>query len=85
MYKILFTPRGERDLRKMNPHIRKIIMCKLLDYAGRENPLVFAKPLINLPPASHRFRIGKYRVSFFIKNTVIFVERLEIRGGAYRS
>lgn len=65
MHKILFTPHGERDLRKIDP-------------------LAFAKPLINLPPASHRFRIGNYRVSFFVRQGAIFVERVEIRGGAYR-
>lgn len=85
MFKILFTPRGERDLKKLDPHIRGIIMRKLLDYASRKNPLDFAKPLINLPPASHRFRIGKYRVAFFIKEDSIFVERVEVRGGAYRT
>lgn len=65
--------------------ILNIIMRKLVDYSSRENPLIFAKPLVNLPPVSYRFRIGKYRVSFFIQENTIFVERVEIRGGAYRS
>ncbi len=84
MFNILFTPRGERDLKKLNPHIQRRIKDKLLDYAKRDNPLTFAKPLVNLPPASHRFRIGKYRISFFIKHRTIFVERVELRGEAYR-
>ena len=84
MFEIFFTPRGERDLRKLDPHIRRIIMHKLVDYASKGNPLAFAKPLVNLPPASHRFRIGKYRVSFFIKSQTIFIERIELRGQAYR-
>ena len=84
MFEILFTPRGEDDLKKLDAHISRIIMAKLSDYASRDNPLVFAKPLVNLPPASHRFRIGKYRVSFFIKQKTVFVERIELRGEAYR-
>jgi mRNA-degrading endonuclease RelE of RelBE toxin-antitoxin system len=84
MFDILFTPRGERDLKRLPREIQRRIKTKLLDYAACNNPLVFAKPLVNLPPASHRFRIGKYRVSFFIKGNAIFVERVELRSEAYR-
>jgi mRNA-degrading endonuclease RelE of RelBE toxin-antitoxin system len=44
--------------------------------------LDFAKPLTNLPPLTHRFRIGKYRVSFYIEDDTIFIERVELRGQA---
>jgi mRNA-degrading endonuclease RelE of RelBE toxin-antitoxin system len=43
-----------------------------------------AKPLIDLPPSTHRFRIGMYRVSFYLEGDTIFVERIEPRGQAYR-
>lgn len=83
MYTIKFTRRGEKDFKELPENIQKRTTQKLLFYASSENPLVFAKPLVNLPPSTHRFRIGKYRVSFFIKGKTIFVERVEIRGRAY--
>lgn len=84
MYEIQFTPRGERELKKLSNDIRKRIIQKLSDNASLVNPLLRAKPLVNLPPSTHRFRIGKYRISFYIQLQVIFVERVELRGQAYR-
>ena len=83
MFHILFTRKGQKDIEKLPLLIQKRIQDKLLDYAQCKNPLTFAKPLINLPPATHRFRVGKYRISFFIQGSTIFVERVELRGEAY--
>ena len=57
---------------------------KLQWLAAQADPLRRAKPLVNLPPATHRFRIGIYRVSFYLAGGTIFVERVEVRGQAYR-
>ena len=84
MFTIQFTPRAEKDLEKFPPYIQKHIRKKLESNAALENPFVRAEPLVNLPPSTHRFRIGDYRASFYIKNDTIFVERIEIRGGAYK-
>lgn len=84
MFSIKFTPRGEQDFKKLSPQNQRRINQKLISNASLPNPLVRAKPLINLPPATHRFRIGKYRVSFYIEGHTIFVERIELRSEAYR-
>lgn len=84
MYTIKFTHRGERELKRLPQNIRKRIASKLLYYASSKNPILFAKSLVNLPPSTHRYRIGKYRVSFFIREKTICVERVELRGQAYR-
>lgn len=81
---IVFTPRGERELKALPSHIQRRIHRKLKENAGVPNPLIRARPLVNLPPATHRFRIGKYRVSFHIAGQTLFVERVELRGQAYR-
>ena len=83
MFAILFTRRGQKDIEKLPAHIQTRIKNKLLDYSVSDNPLSFAKPLIDLPPATHRFRVGKYRISFFVHEKTIFVERVELRGEAY--
>lgn len=84
MYFIKFTHRGKRELYSLPKNIQIRILNKLLDNANLENPLIRAKPLVNLPPSTHRFRIGKYRVSFFVEEQTIFIERVELRGQAYR-
>lgn len=84
MYQIKFTPHGERDLKGFPPEIRARIIRKLVENASLSNPLVRARPLVNLPPTTHRFRVGKYRISFFIGRKTIFVERVELHGQVYR-
>jgi len=84
MYQIRFTPRGEREFRKLSKFVQKFIKNKLHFYASQDDPLKFARPLVNLPPATHRFRVRKYRASFFIKEKTIFIEEISIRGKAYR-
>jgi mRNA-degrading endonuclease RelE of RelBE toxin-antitoxin system len=72
--------RGERELKALPLATQRRIQKKLRDNADLENPLTRARTLTNLPPATHRFRIGKYRASFFIAQQTIFVERIEVRG-----
>lgn len=84
MHEIQFTPRGKRELDDLSHDIQKRILQKLQDSAQLQSPLLRARPLVNLPPSTHRFRIGKYRVSFYIRDKTIFVERVELRGQAYR-
>ncbi|MFH1392234.1 MAG: hypothetical protein ABIG90_00935 [bacterium] len=84
MYLIQFTQHGKKDFQALDSHLKKRITQKLNFYAKQKNPLEFARLLINLPPATHRYRVGKYRIYFFIENQAIFVEKIEIRGRAYR-
>lgn len=85
MHRIAFTPRGERELGGFPRDVQRRIHRKLQWLAAQERPLAFAKPLVNLPPATHRFRIGTYRVSCYVAGKTLFIERVELRGQAYRS
>lgn len=84
MLQIVFTPRGERELRALPRDIQQRILRKLQWLSQQAQPLHFAKPLVNLPPATHRFRITTYRVSFYVAGQTLFIERVELRGQAYR-
>ncbi len=84
MHAIVFTPRGKRELKKLPGNIQQRILKKLQENAKLADPLLRARPLVNLPPATHRFRIGNYRASFYFQNGIIFIERIESRGQAYR-
>lgn len=82
--KVNFTPPGERDFSKLNPQVQKRIQAKIQLYMRSGKPLHFAKPLVNIPPSTHRFRVGKYRICFYIQETSIVIDSIDTRGDAYR-
>ena len=84
MYIIQFTPRADKDIEHVPVNIQKYIRKKLDSNAALPNPNVRAEPPINLPPSTHRFRIGKYRASFHVEENRIIIDRIEIRGSAYQ-
>lgn len=79
-----FTPAGERDFKNLSRQLQDRIAEKIRLYISSHNPLHFAKPLVNLPPATHRFRVGKYRVCFYIKDSLIVIDGIDTREDAYR-
>ena len=82
--KIEFTHSGERDFNKLSSQLQKRIEEKIKLYLSTNNPLSFAKPLINLPPATHRFRVGKYRICFYLGESSIVIDGVDTREDAYR-
>jgi len=83
MFDILFTPRGQKDLNKLPKDLQIRVVNKLQFFASQENPLVFSKTLVDLPPTTHRFRIGNYRVAFYIAAKTICVDRIRHRKEVY--
>lgn len=76
MYDVQFTPRGEKELRASPKDIQHRIQKKLKFYIKLLNPLTVAKPVVNLPPATHRFRIGKYRISSILRTKPSLLKEL---------
>lgn len=83
MFDIKFTPRGQKDLEKLSKEIQQRIIKKLKFFSEQENAVTFSKPLINLPPTTHRFRVGDYRIAFYIDKSSIYVERIGHRKEVY--
>ena len=82
--RVAFTPAGARDFKKLPHQIQARIVDKLRVYLASGQPLAFAKPLVNLPPATHRFRVGKYRVCFYVEGTSLVIDGVDTREDAYR-
>lgn len=59
-------------------------MNKLTLYLSTPDPLAFAEPLVNLPPATHRFRVGKYRVCFYLQKGTVVIDAVDARDDVYR-
>ena len=89
MHKIYFSPEAKKDFHRLPKNIQSRIKKKLEFYASAEKPLSFAKSLINLPPATHRFRAGDYRMAFYLseskKLSGIFITRIRHRREVYNT
>ena len=83
MFNVVFTKNGEKDLQKLPLEIQKRIVKKIEFFSSQENPLLFSKPLVNIPPTTHRFRIGDYRIAFYVLDETIYVEKIKHRRDVY--
>ena len=83
-HRFFLTRKAQRDLQKLDPHLRFFVEKKLRQFLAAERPLDFAEPLINLPPATHRFRVGKIRIKFFCQEHTLTITSIEARDKVYR-
>ena len=83
MFDVKFTPQSSKDLKKLPRDLQKRIIKKLEFYASQEKPTAFSKPLVNLPPSTHRFRVGDYRIAFYVNRSTLYVERIGHRREVY--
>ena len=84
MFDVEFTPRGKKDLEKLSRDSQKRILKKLQFFSSQPDPLLFSKPLVNLPPATHRFRVGDYRIAFYLFGKTIVIDRIRHRREVYQ-
>ena len=79
-----FTASARRDLAKLPAGLRKRVERKIGFYLSAPGPLAFAKSLVNLPPATHRFRIGNLRIKFFRQGDIFYITGIGHRSSIYR-
>ena len=83
-YSFVLTNQARCDLKKIPVKLELKIRRKILYYLSTSNPMVFAKPLVNLPPATHRFRFGNIRIKFFRKENIFYITAINFRGRIYK-
>lgn len=83
-FKLFFTPSALNDLRKIDSLQQQRIVDKLQYFSQTDNPLAFAVQLSGVKPKTFRFRIGKYRIFFDVKNNTLRVLGISLRDKAYR-
>lgn len=84
MYEIVFTPQSIKYLDRLEKNIKIRIIKKLKFFASSNSPLLFSKPLINLPPSTHRYRVGNYRIAFHIEKRTIYIDKIGDRKEIYK-
>ncbi len=83
-YQLEFSSKAKKDLKKLPKSEAIGIKSKIEYYLNTSDPLVYAKPIKDLPPATHRFRVNKWRIKFFVERYIIYVTRVQRRDKAYK-
>lgn len=73
-YELVYTRRAEKDIRQLEPEIRKKIGQTLLRFSS--NPLLLAAKLSDPNLGSYRFRMGDHRVIFDLEGSEIVILRV---------
>ncbi len=81
-YKLVYTQRAIKDIRKLEQNTKKRIGQALVRY--EEDPLKYAEKLIDPRLGTYRFRIGDYRVVFDLEGSEIIVLRVGHRRDIYK-
>lgn len=78
-YKIIFTERAKKQLKKLDKHISALIIGWLeKNIEGCENPKIHGKGLIENSFGEWRYRIGNYRIICEIQEEKVIVLVLDI-------
>ena len=79
MWRLEFSKKADKQLSKMDPGVRRIIVAWLLkNIDGCDNPRAHGKGLTGNRSEEWRYRIGDYRVLCDIQDDKLFVLALEI-------
>ncbi|HEY1646139.1 MAG TPA: type II toxin-antitoxin system RelE/ParE family toxin [Candidatus Saccharimonadales bacterium] len=83
-YKLEISGKAKKDLQSLDSVVQKRIVKKLQFFLTQEDPLAFAKPLVNSKDGDYRWRIGHYRVVFDSNDSTILLLRVQHRGQVYK-
>ena len=78
-YKVIFTERAKKQLKKLDKHIAALIIGWLeKNIQNCENPRLHGKGVVENKSGQWRYRIGDYRVICEIQDKEIIVLVLEV-------
>ncbi|MBI5058012.1 MAG: type II toxin-antitoxin system RelE/ParE family toxin [Nitrospirae bacterium] len=81
-YKLVYTRRAEKDIKKLDPSIKHQIGKALLKL--QNNPFEHSEKLTDPKIGAYRFRIGDYRVIIDIEGKDIVILRVGHRKEIYK-
>ncbi len=81
--RIFYSEKAIKQLQELPYSTQKRIAEKMLFYASQENPLAFAKHLIDYREGGFRFRIGDHRATFDVEKNTIYILTIKKRDKAY--
>ncbi|MFZ3089559.1 MAG: type II toxin-antitoxin system RelE/ParE family toxin [Nitrospirota bacterium] len=81
-YNLVYTPRAEKDINKLDPFIKNRIGKSLLKLLN--NPIGYSEKLTDPRIGTYRYRIGDYRVIFDVAGKDIVILRIGHRKEIYK-
>lgn len=79
MWQLRFSKRADKQLSKMNPGVRRVILAWLLkNIDGCSDPRAHGKGLTANRSGKWRYRVGDYRILCEIKDDELIVLAIEI-------
>lgn len=83
-FRIVFAGISKKDLDKLDIVTRKGIAKMLQFFLEQDDPLVYARRLVNSKIGNYRFRIGHYRIAFDVDRDKLQVVSIKHRKEIYR-
>ena len=83
-YSLVISDKAKVDIKSLDTVTQRRIVKKLKFFLDQENPLEYAKKLIDLTEGQYRWRIGPYRAIFDIQDMTIRLLRVQHRSVIYR-
>ena len=81
-YRIVFTKRAAKDISRLELGVKRRIIETLERYC--EDPLSYARKMLDASLGTYRFKIGDYRIIFDLEGKEIVVLRIGHRREIYR-
>lgn len=83
-YQLRIESRAKKDLKSLDAVAQRRIIKKLKFFLAQDDPLFFAKKLIDPSDGDYRWRIGHYRAIFDVEQKTIKLLRVQHRSEVYR-
>lgn len=83
-YQLVVARSARKDIDKLDRVTKQRIAKKLDYFLKQENPLVFARQLIDPKLGTYRFRVGHYRIVFDVNDEKLEVVAIKHRKDVYR-
>lgn len=83
-FQLKIEGRAKKDLQSLDRVVQKRIAKKLKFYIEQDDPLQYAKKLIDSKDGNYRWRIGNFRVVFDVGDNVVKLLRVQHRKDVYR-
>ena len=76
--------RARNDIQSLDSVVQKRVAKKLKFYLDQDDPIQYAKKLVDSKDGNYRWRIGNFRAVFDIDGNVIKLLRIQHRKDVYK-
>lgn len=84
-YQLVIARSAKKDIDKLDRVTRQRIAKKLEYFLQQDDPLVYARQLVDFRIGAYRFRVGHYRIVFDIHDEALEVVGIKHRKDVYKS